>query len=201
MELPDLAPDPLKQFQQWLLTAEAKSGLEFPNAMSLATVGSNGRPSLRMVLLKSMNKDGFVFFTNFESRKGRELETNPWGALCFYWEKLGLQVRAEGKVTKLSRAQSQEYFNTRPRESQLGAWASPQSREIPSRAFLEENLKEAGIHFQKNEVIPVPDHWGGLCLCPDRLEFWKNGLNRLHDRFVYTRVDEAKPWKIERLAP
>lgn len=199
MELHDLSPDPIQQFQLWLHEAEVSGGLEFPNAMSLATVAADGKPSVRMVLLKSVNKDGFTFFTNYESRKAQNLATNPAAALCFFWEKLGLQVRVEGEVQKISRAESEAYFHTRPRGSQIGAWASPQSREIPSRATLEEKVKAIQLQFQHEEKIPLPDHWGGFCLAPVRIEFWKNGLNRLHDRFVYLR--EKKGWTIRRLAP
>jgi pyridoxamine 5'-phosphate oxidase len=195
----DLAKNPLDQFRAWLREAEKESGLEFPNAMSLATVGPGGRPSLRMVLLKQVSKSGFVFFTNHESRKGRELAANSHAALCFYWEKLGLQVRAEGKATKISRSASFEYFHSRPRESQLGAWASPQSREIGSRNELEESVEEARNRFQKQSRIPLPAFWGGYCLRPSRVEFWKNGPNRLHDRIVYLR--KPKGWDIRRLAP
>lgn len=200
MELAELAPNPFVQFQHWLREAEVESGLEFPNAMSLATVSGDGKPSLRMVLLKGMSEDSFHFFTNYESRKGQELIANPFAALCFYWEKLDRQVRVEGEVKKLSREESQAYFNSRPRGSRLGAWASPQSREIPSRAFLEEKVKESERRFQGQEAVPIPPHWGGFGLFPTRVEFWKAGINRLHDRFAYTR-DANGAWKISRLAP
>ncbi len=199
MELHDLSPDPIQQFQLWLHAAEASAGLEFPNAMSLATVGDDGRPSVRMVLLKSVNEDGFTFFTNYESRKGQNLIRQPYAALGFFWEKLGLQVRVEGDVQKISRADSAAYFHTRARGSQIGAWASPQSREIPSRAALDEKVKACEQKFRMEETIPLPDHWGGFCLTPTRIEFWKNGAHRLHDRFAYTRNQTG--WSIRRLAP
>lgn len=199
MEARDLAKNPLEQFQHWLREAEVESGLEFPNAMALATVGKNGRPSVRMVLLKGVNKNGFVFFTNYQSRKGKDLSANSQAALCFYWEKLGIQVRVEGKARKIPKKESTDYFHTRPRGSQIGAWASPQSRELESRAQLEERVKELQARFQDEKSIPLPPDWGGFRLVPDRIEFWKNGLNRLHDRFEYVR--SGTKWKVRRLAP
>lgn len=204
MDLPSLAPHPLRQFEAWLQEAEESSGLAFPNAMNLATAGKDGRPSSRMVLLKGLSERGFLFFTNYESRKARELAENPFAALCFYWEQTHRSVRAEGKVEKISREESQAYFDTRPRESRIGAWASPQSREIASRAELEQKVKEMEKKFAGQEQIPVPDHWGGYCLVPEALEFWINGPNRLHDRFQYKKDEpnnDQSGWKITRLAP
>lgn len=199
MEIQALNPDPFREFALWLEEARAKSGLEFPNAMSLATADASGAPSVRMVLLKGADQYGFVFFTNYESRKGRELEENPLAALCFYWEKTHRQVRVEGRVERISQEENQEYFDTRPRESRLGAWASPQSRELGSRAELERKVAEAEARFEGEEKIPVPPHWGGFRLVPSRIEFWINGPNRLHDRFVYEAAPQG--WKRRRLAP
>ncbi len=200
MHEPSLSDNPLLQFETWLEHARARSGLEFPNAMSLATCDEKGRPSLRMVLLKGLSDRGFVFFTNYESRKALELARNPHAALCFYWEKTQRSVRVEGKVEKISREESQEYFDSRPRESRLGAWASPQSRAIGSRQELEQKVKEAEKKFKNQNVIPLPPHWGGYCLIPETLEFWINGPNRLHDRFRY-ESDCKGGWIRTRLAP
>ena len=199
MEIQALNPDPFREFALWLEEARAKSGLEFPNAMSLATADGSGAPSVRMVLLKGVDQYGFVFFTNYESRKGRELEENPLAAACFYWEKTHRQVRVEGRVERVSQEENQEYFDTRPRESRLGAWASPQSRELGSRAELERKVAEAAARFEGEDKIPVPPHWGGFRLVPSRIEFWINGPNRLHDRFVYEAAPQG--WKRRRLAP
>ncbi|MGZ3670262.1 MAG: pyridoxamine 5'-phosphate oxidase [Bdellovibrionota bacterium] len=198
MERNDLSPDPLEQFEAWLADAQAKSDLEFPHATALATAAKNGRPSVRMVLLKGVNKTGFSFFTNFESRKARELTESPFAALCFFWEPLGRQVRVEGRVERVSDADSDAYFRTRPRGSKLGAWASPQSREIESRKILEDAVQAAGEKYPGE--VPRPPHWGGFMLVPDRIEFWKNGEDRLHDRFEYSR-DGSGPWTLKRLAP
>lgn len=199
MELQALHPDPMREFELWLNEAKAKTGLEFPNSMSLATATASGTPSLRVVLLKGLDEKGFLFFTNYESRKARELAANPRAAACFYWEKTHRQVRVEGRVEKVSQAESQEYFDTRPRESRIGAWASPQSQEISSRAELEQHVAEAEERFRGQEKIPLPPHWGGYRLVPERIEFWINGPNRLHDRFLYEAVPEG--WKRRRLAP
>jgi len=201
MNEPKLAANPLFQFQEWLADAIAHSGLDFPNAMSLATADGEGRPSVRMVLLKGLSSEGgFQFFTNYESRKANDLSANPFAALCFYWEKIHRSVRVEGKVEKLSAEESQEYFDTRARESRIGAWASPQSRELAGRAELEEKFKEMEQRFREQEKIPVPPHWGGYRLIPARIEFWTNGAHRLHDRFVY-EADGNGGWTVKRLAP
>jgi pyridoxamine 5'-phosphate oxidase len=200
MEAQQLPPTPLELFTTWFHEAKAQAGLDFPNAMALATANADGRPSVRMVLLKEVSPKGFVFFTNYESRKAREITANPFASLCFYWEKLHRSVRVEGRVEKISREDSQEYFDSRPRESRLGAWASPQSREIPSRADLEKRAKVAAERFQGQEKIPLPEHWGGFCLVPEAVEFWINGPGRLHDRFVY-RADGKGGWTKARLAP
>lgn len=200
MELHYLAKNPFQQFHDWFKEAEVGSGQRYPNAMSLATVDASGMPSMRIVLLKGLSAEGFVFYTNFESRKGREMSANPRAALCFHWDKLHRQVRAEGKVEKLGRDVSQAYFNTRPRVSRLGAWASPQSQEISSRKDLEARVHEAEERFRGVEEIPVPENWGGYVLHPTRFEFWQEGEFRLHDRFVYEKSGDGT-WAVKRLAP
>jgi pyridoxamine 5'-phosphate oxidase len=198
MDPNDFGPDPIHEFSLWLDHAEQESGLEFPEAMALATASREGRPSIRMVLFKGLNKNDFTFFTNYESRKARDLTENPYAALCFYWEKLGRQIRVEGKVSKLATLDSDAYFHGRTRGSRLGAWASPQSQEIPSREHLERWVKEAENRFQEQDV-PRPERWGGYRLSPDRIEFWQNGQNRLHDRIEF--MLENKNWVKRRLAP
>jgi pyridoxamine 5'-phosphate oxidase len=190
--------DPFQQFGSWLQEAELRSGMDYPNSMALATVDGAGRPSVRILLLKTFSPDGFVFFTNYESRKGSELEFNPQASLCFYWDKLGRQVRIDGTVEKLPRAESEAYFHTRPRLSQIGAWASRQSQEIPSRDHLETKVKELEEKFQDGP-IPLPDFWGGYVLKADRFEFWQQGAFRLHDRFLFERA--ADGWSVRRLSP
>jgi pyridoxamine 5'-phosphate oxidase len=191
----DLAPDPFDQFRAWLEAAR-EARLPLPEAMVLATVGAYGMPSARFVLLRGLD-GGFVFFTNYGSRKGRELAENPRAALVFHWQPLGRQVRAEGAVERVSRAESAEYFSTRPRGAQLGAWASAQSEPIAGRAELEEQL--ARIAGEYPGEVPVPPFWGGFRLVPARLEFWQHRDDRLHDRFVYERENQG--WRIARIAP
>ena len=192
----DLDPDPFKLFAKWLEEAlDAHPG--WPNAMTLATADAEGRPSARTVLLKGVDERGFRFFTNYESRKARDLAENPRGMLVFYWPALERQVRVEGPVEKLPRAESEEYFDTRPLGSRFAAWASPQSRVVPGRDMLEEGLDEASELF--GEDVPMPPFWGGYRLAPETFEFWKSRKNRLHDRFQYRRA--AGAWVIERLAP
>ncbi len=199
MNLEALSPDPILELSRWLEEARQKSGLEFPNSMSLATSTPDGAPSVRMVLLKGISQQGLEFFTNFESRKGQDLAANPKAAVCFYWEKLHRQARVEGEVERLSQEESQAYFITRPRESQLGAWASPQSRVIESREELELLVQEYAEKFEEKEEIPRPPHWGGFRLRPRKIEFWINGPHRLHDRFLYEKKGNA--WERNRLAP
>jgi pyridoxamine 5'-phosphate oxidase len=198
VELHYLSPNPFEQFHHWFKEAEVKSAMKFPNSMSLATVDATGRPSVRIVLLKGASENGFVFFSNYESRKGAELEFNPQASLCFFWDSLGRQVRIEGLVEKISTKESEEYFHSRPRESQIGAWASKQSRPIESRKKLEEEFQRLSKEFYGKE-IPMPEFWGGYRMVPEKLEFWQLGEHRLHDRFVYFR--EGEKWKIERLSP
>jgi pyridoxamine 5'-phosphate oxidase len=196
MDERDLDSDPLRQFERWF--GEARdAGMAAPESMTLATAGPDGRPSARMVLLKHADDDGFVFHTNYESRKGSELAGNPHAALLFYWQQLGRQVRVEGLVERVAAEESDDYFRTRPLGSRLAAWASPQSRPLPGRDELERLYAEAAARFPGEEV-PRPPHWGGFRLIPDTYEFWEHAENRLHDRIRYQRDGDA--WKRERLA-
>jgi len=190
--------DPIRQFQTWFDEAIAAK-LPMPDAMSLATVTPDCRPTSRMVLLKQVDGYGFVFFTNYESAKARQLELNPYAALVFYWPQLERQVRVEGRVTKTSAEESAAYFKTRPRESQIGAWASPQSEVIATREVLEQRAHELAELYCDREV-DCPAHWGGFRLTPDRIEFWKGRVGRLHDRILY-ELQPDDSWTIKRLAP
>ena len=190
--------DPVAQFQRWFADAVA-AGLPLPEAMSLSTITSEGKPAARMVLLKRVDAEGFVFFTNYRSAKARELAANPNACLVFFWPQLERQVRVEGVVSKTSAAESREYFATRPRGSQIGAWASPQSEVIPAREVLEQRRAELEEVYRDRE-IPWPEHWGGYCLKPERIEFWKGRRDRLHDRVLYVRQPDES-WIIQRLAP
>jgi len=190
--------DPIRQFQSWFNDALAAK-LPMPDAMSLATVTPDGRPTARMVLLKQIDADGFVFFTNYQSSKARQLEINPYAALVFYWPQLERQVRVEGKVNKTSADESAAYFKTRPRESQIGAWASPQSEVISARDVLEQRAHEIADQYCDRE-IDCPANWGGFRLKPDRIEFWKGRIGRLHDRILY-ELQPDETWTIKRLAP
>ena len=190
--------DPIKQFQTWLADAvEAK--LPLPEAMTLATATPDGKPSARMVLLKQVDHAGFVFFTNYGSAKARQLDANPYAALVFYWAPLDRQVRVEGSVTRTSAQESRDYFQTRPRESQIGAWASAQSEVIPGRDVLEQRALELETLYC-DRGIDCPEHWGGYRLLPERIEFWKSRVGRLHDRILYERRHDGS-WAISRLAP
>jgi pyridoxamine 5'-phosphate oxidase len=190
--------DPIKQFQLWFEEAIAAK-LPMPDAMSLATVTPDCRPTSRMVLLKQIDGYGFVFFTNYESAKAKQLELNPYAALVFYWPQLERQVRVEGKVTKTSVEESAAYFKTRPRESQIGALASPQSEVIPAREVLEQRARELAELYCDRE-IDCPANWGGFRLTPDRIEFWKGRVGRLHDRILY-EIQPDGSWTMKRLAP
>ncbi|MFN2499996.1 MAG: pyridoxamine 5'-phosphate oxidase [Pyrinomonadaceae bacterium] len=190
--------DPINLFRNWF-NAAIRSGSRLPESMTLATATKDGRPSARVVLLKQVDEAGLVFYTNYRSAKAKELEANPQVALVFYWVGLDRQVRVEGRVERVSDAESDEYFKTRPRESQLGALASPQSEVIESRKVLEDRLRELDEHYRDREV-ERPAHWGGYRLKPERIEFWENRPGRLHDRIVYDlQADGA--WSIARLAP
>ena len=189
-------PDPLALFDEWFREAE-QAGVEVPEAMTLATADSDGAPSARMVLLKGVD-DGFVFYTGYDSRKANELNQNGRAALVFYWRPLGKQVRVEGRVERVSEPESAAYFATRPRGSQLAAWASHQSRPVESRDELERRFAELEREYDGRDV-PLPPHWGGFRLRPDRIEFWQHRDNRLHDRTCYTRAREG--WRAETLSP
>jgi pyridoxamine 5'-phosphate oxidase len=190
--------DPLKLFRRWFDDAIA-SGSRLPDAMTLATATKEGKPSARMVLLKQVDDDGFVFFTNYNSRKARELDENPYAALVSYWVGLDRQVRVEGRVERVSDAESDEYFHTRPRESQLGALASPQSEVIESREFLEQRFRDfEGMY--RDRSVARPAHWGGYRLKPNLIEFWQNRSGRLHDRILYELQADGS-WSVKRLAP
>jgi pyridoxamine 5'-phosphate oxidase len=188
--------DPFVQFGKWMNDALA-ADIQDPNAMTLATVGEDGLPDARVVLLKYYGPDGFLFFTNYESKKGRDLAANPYATLHFFWRQLDRQVSIRGSVQKTSREESENYFNSRPFDSRIGAWASNQSRVIESRAFLEDRFREFKEKF--GDHVPLPDFWGGFRLTPERFEFWQGRQNRLHDRLQYSRI--ADGWKIERLSP
>lgn len=192
------APNPIAQFRKWFQEAQA-AGLKEPNAMTLATATCNGKPSCRIVLLKEVIDGGFIFFTNYDSRKGQELKSNPRCALTFYWAELERQVRVEGQVSRVSPEKSQEYFAQRPRGSRLGALASHQSEVLPSRSPIEESLAKLEREYAGKDAIPMPEYWGGYSVEPHLIEFWQGRTNRLHDRILYRRVDPE--WIKLRLAP
>jgi len=194
----DLEPNPIVQFQKWFEQALNAQILE-PSAMTLATADEKGRPSARIVLLKAVDERGFVFFTNYESRKGNELAVNPHAALVCYWAELEREVLVAGEITRVSREESAKYFAMRPRGSQLSAWVSKQSSVVESRAFLESELAKAEERFA-NRDVELPPYWGGYVLNPVRIEFWQGRPNRLHDRFQYSKEPGGR-WRIERLSP
>lgn len=190
-------PNPLNQFENWFRIA-LNANIKEPTAMSLATASKSGKPSVRTVLLKSYNENGFVFFTNYESRKGIELDENPVAAVVFWWGNLGRQVRIEGNTEKISEKESENYFHSRPFDSQISAWASAQSRPVESREILETRYNQLKKEYE-GKVVPRPPYWGGYRLVPNTFEFWQGWANRLHDRILYTKIGSY--WRIERLAP
>jgi pyridoxamine 5'-phosphate oxidase len=193
----EVHPNPIKQFQAWFNQALAAEITE-PNAMVLATVSPDGYPQARTVLLKSFDSKGFVFYTNYESRKGRDLAENPCATLLFYWGELERQVRISGTASKLGREESETYFRSRPVGHQLGAWASRQSTVVPDRETLERSLAEAAARFE-GDLVPLPSYWGGYVVAPYMMEFWQGRPNRLHDRIEYCRSETG--WTIRRLSP
>jgi pyridoxamine 5'-phosphate oxidase len=195
----DLDADPIKQFNTWFNEAAAAE-IRDVNAMSLATISADGTPAARIVLLKGISERGFVFFTNYESEKGRQLAQNPMAALCLFWVQLERQIRITGAVEKTSREESEAYFQSRPIGSQLGAWASKQSEPIANREALEARLAEVQARFGGGPVS-LPPYWGGYRVVPEAIEFWQGRTNRLHDRFRYSRAREGDAWLIERLSP
>lgn len=194
---PDLDRDPVAMFRRWMHDTVA-AGVHEPNAMVLSTASADCAPASRLVLLKGLDERGFVFFTNYSSRKGGELAANPRCALLFPWHSLERQVRVEGTATPLSSVENDLYFSSRPRASQLGAWASPQSQVVESRAALDASYAEAAARFGEGNV-PRPDHWGGYCVVPEAIEFWQGRFGRMHDRLRYRKTDDG--WVVERLAP
>ena len=198
LDISNVLTNPIDQFNKWFADAMEAEVLE-PNAMSLATVGAENRPSCRIVLLKGIENDRFLFFTNYHSHKGKELENNPVCALTFFWPQVERQVRIEGTVTRLEEKKSEEYFQSRPLGAQIGAWSSPQSSVISGREILEERVKQMEKKFAGKTTLPKPHQWGGFQVVPEVIEFWQGRENRLHDRIEYRIVDGH--WNIQRLAP
>ena len=198
LDMTNASDDPIDQFNKWFDEALKAKVLE-PNAMSLATVSNDNRPSCRIVLLKGIEENKFLFYTNYQSHKGKELENNPVCALTFFWPELERQVRIEGIASRVGENQSMEYFQSRPIGAQVSAWASPQSSIIENRTILEERVKQIEKRFEGNKVLPRPHQWGGYAVAPHMIEFWQGRENRLHDRLEYVQVEGS--WKILRLAP
>ena len=200
LDVADVHADPFVQFHQWFREAREAEIVE-PNAMTLATADAEGRPSSRTLLLKGLDARGFTFFTNYESRKGRELAHNPFAAITFLWRELERQVNVTGRVERTSRQESADYFAVRPHGSRIGAHASLQSSVVPGRAWLEERFAELLATWPEGSDVPLPDSWGGYRLIPDCIEFWQGRPSRMHDRIRYTREDEGGAWRVERLSP
>jgi len=198
LDINTVGKNPIEQFEKWFQEAMSSSIPE-PNALTLSTVSEDGRPSGRIVLLKGVEKGKFVFYSNYQSQKGKELEKNPACGLTFFWPELERQVRIEGIASRADSASSERYFQSRPLESQVGAWASPQSAIISNREILDERVKKIQEKFEGLEKLPKPNQWGGYEVEPLKIEFWQGRPNRLHDRIVFTKVDDA--WQIHRLAP
>ena len=191
--------NPIEQFRRWMTDARTAELIE-PNAMTLSTATPDARPSARIVLLKELTSEEFIFYTNYTSRKGREMEINPFVSLTFYWAELERQARVEGRVCRVSRDKSEAYFRGRPKGSRLGALASHQSTPLPSRAPLEQTLAELQVKYRDSDDVPTPEWWGGYAVRPETLEFWQGRPNRLHDRLVYSRTGETG-WVVGRLSP
>ncbi len=191
-------PSPL--FDRWFTAAQASDDPE-PNAVVVATLNAQGHPAARTVLLKEVTERGFIFYTNYDSRKGQEISAHPHVALVFNWLQLQRSVRIEGRIEKVAPETSTDYFQSRPKKSQLGAWTSPQSDVIPNREFLDARKEEMEKRFANEEVLPRPEHWGGFVVIPVLIEFWQGRSSRLHDRLAYTRSDETQDWTRQRLAP
>lgn len=198
LDVSSVNDDPVVQFGKWFDEAVQSNALE-PSAMTLATISETGKPSARIVLLKGIANGQFYFYTNYQSQKGRELDQNPACALTFFWPELERQVRISGMAQRATHEESDQYFQSRPRGSQIGAWASPQSAVIKDRAILEERVKELEEKFGNDAILPRPRQWGGYAIAPFEIEFWQGRPSRLHDRILYTLID--KQWKISRLAP
>jgi len=194
----DLQDDPIVLFEHWMNHAISKEVLE-PNAMVLSTANKAGEISSRVVLIKEISEAGFIFYTNYNSRKGAQIEENSNGAMVFFWKEVERQVRIEGKIEKVSQEKSEQYFQSRPKGSQIGAWCSPQSEYIDSRDILEKRKAELEEQYKDQDVLPCPPHWGGYLVRPNRIEFWQGRPSRLHDRFCYEWINDQ--WKINRLAP
>jgi pyridoxamine 5'-phosphate oxidase len=200
LDVPDLEPDPVSMFRRWL-DDTVEAGVHEPNAMVVATVSADGRPSARLVLLKGLDERGFVFYTNLSSRKGEDIAANPAVSLLFPWHDLQRQVRVEGTASRVSAEEDEAYFASRPRDSQLGAWASPQSEVVSSRSALDEWYGGVLARFADADPVPLPPFWGGFRVAPEVVEFWQGRKGRMHDRLVYRRGDAGADWRIERLAP
>ena len=198
LEITDVHTNPIQQFNEWFQEA-LDSQIKEANAMTIATVDAQGKPAARIVLLKGFDENGFIFYTNYDSRKGQELAANPNIAVVFLWKDLERQIRIEGIAEKVAPAVSLNYFQSRPKGSQIGAWASPQSQVIPDRSVLEQNVLDLKEKYKDTDNLPIPSYWGGYQIKPTLIEFWQGRSSRLHDRLCYTLIENE--WKIERLAP